>query len=271
MEKQEFNIIKSIGKGSYGDVYLTNNNTVVKLINSYDKQIMDEQMSILSNLRHPNIITILNYGIVGGSYFIEMKYGGKSLRHYLREYGKLPRDLCIDVINQIIDGLEYLHDNNVIHGDLKPDNITYDENTKVAQIIDFDLIEKGDIFNEKARKYNFEYVSLWYRAPELLLGCDDILGKEVDIWALGCLIYELFNGSILFRGDGTKIGQVFSIFQILGTPIEGTITKCQYYNINFPKWKPNKISNNILYKSIFQYDPSKRASLRQIKELLISI
>jgi cyclin-dependent kinase len=99
-------------------------------------------------------------------------------------------------------------------------------------------------FNLPIRTYTHEVVTLWYRAPEILLG-----GKHystgVDIWSIGCIFAEMVTQTPLIPGD-SEIDQLYKIFQLVGTPTEETwngISSFPFYKENFPVWKGNLISS----------------------------
>jgi dual specificity tyrosine-phosphorylation-regulated kinase 2/3/4 len=91
---------------------------------------------------------------------------------------------------QILETLEFLHQHRIIHCDLKPENILlkYNERTSV-KIIDF-----GSSCFEDKKIYNY-IQSRYYRAPEVILGCD--YGIEIDLWSFGCIVVELYSGIIV--------------------------------------------------------------------------
>jgi serine/threonine protein kinase len=116
-------------------------------------------------------------------------------------------------------------------------------------------------------------VTLWYRAPEILLGCVEY-STPVDIWSVGCILAELCLKKPFFQGD-YDIDQLFKIFKILGTPDKDSwpeITSMPHYKDTFPKWSakklqdvlPNLDTNGIdLLAKMLCYDPNKRITAKQ--------
>ncbi|XP_071399397.1 cyclin-dependent kinase 2 isoform X4 [Centroberyx affinis] len=115
-------------------------------------------------------------------------------------------------------------------------------------------------------------VTLWYRAPEILLGCK-YYSTAVDIWSLGCIFAEMITRRALFPGD-SEIDQLFRIFRTLGTPDEAAwpgVTSMPDYKPSFPKWARQDLSKVVplldedgreLLGQMLNYDPNKRLSAK---------
>jgi len=89
-----------------------------------------------------------------------------------------------------------------------------------------------------------EVVTMWYKAPELLLG-SQTYSTQVDIWSIGCIFAEMCSGKVLFRGD-SDIGMLYTIFQVLGTPSEEVwdgVTDLPNWRPIFPKWNGNYLAS----------------------------
>lgn len=109
---------------------------------------------------------------------------------------------------QLLKAVEYLHNNNVMHRDIKGANILMDTNGTL-KLGDFGLAKQYDQFR---KIYTNKVVTLWYRAPELLLGSYQY-NKSIDIWSVGCFLAELYIGKPLFPGD-IEARQIDLIFQL---------------------------------------------------------
>jgi cyclin-dependent kinase-like len=113
---------------------------------------------------------------------------------------------------QVFKAIEFCHRNSVIHRDIKPENLLINPKKKELKICDFGFAR---VLNSKANGLGLtDYVATrWYRAPELLLS--NHYGKEVDIWAAGCIMGEITDGDALFPGE-SEIDQLFCIQKIMG-------------------------------------------------------
>lgn len=135
-----------------------------------------------------------------------------------------------------------MHGEGIMHRDLKPDNILIRKD-KVLKVCDFGLART---FSLPISSLTHEVMTLWYRAPEILLD-QEKYSPEVDIWSAGHVIITMLKGDALFKGD-TEIDMLFSIFYALGTPTEEMwpgVTKLPFYNKEFPKWPPRSIKKKM--------------------------
>jgi serine/threonine protein kinase len=125
-------------------------------------------------------------------------------------------------------------------------------------------------------KMTHEIITLWYRPPEVLLGMENYTTK-VDSWSIGCIMAEMIIDKPLFPGD-CEIGQLFKIFQIMGTPNEKNwpgVSKLQDFKKSFPQWKQkqfNEIFPDLekdgldLLEKFLEMDPDKRITVREALE-----
>ena len=144
---------------------------------------------------------------------------------------QIPAIKCI--LFQILSGINYLHDNNIIHRDIKSANILLNNKGEI-KIGDFGL---GRIMSpHPTKRYTTRVVTLWYRAPELLLG-DTEYGTAIDMWSIGCVFSELLTGVPPFKAK-KEVGLVEKIFEKCGTPNETTwpgVTELHNFNLLNPK------------------------------------
>jgi serine/threonine protein kinase len=133
----------------------------------------------------------------------------------------------------MISGISFCHNKRILHRDLKPQNLLLDRHNNL-KLADFGLARA---FTVPLRQYTHEVVTLWYRAPEILLGCRDY-STPVDSWSLGCIFAEMVKLQPLFPGD-SEIDELFRIFRTCGTPTESTwpgVTKLENFKEEFPMW-----------------------------------
>jgi len=172
-------------------------------------------------------------------------------------------------MHQLLKGVCYCHTRRILHRDLKPQNLLIDTEG-VLKIADFGLARA---FGVPLRQYTHEVVTLWYRAPEILLGSRHY-ATAMDIWSVGCIFAELVTRKPFFAGD-SEIDQLFHIFRILGTPNEEMwpgVTSLTDFKQAFPLWHPQKLSNALrnlspdgvdLLQRMLIYNPADRISARE--------
>ncbi|CAJ0918080.1 unnamed protein product [Ranitomeya imitator] len=151
----------------------------------------------------------------------------------------IPLALVKSYMFQLLQGLAFCHSHRILHRDLKPQNLLINSDGAI-KLADFGLARA---FGVPVRTYTHEVVTLWYRAPEILLGCK-YYSTAVDIWSLGCIFAEMITRRALFPGD-SEIDQLFRIFRTLGTPDETTwpgVTAMPDYKSTFPKWARQEFS-----------------------------
>lgn len=113
---------------------------------------------------------------------------------------------------QILTGIDFLHSNRIVHRDLKPANILV-TSTGCIKVADFGLAR----IYQHSQKFTAVVVTLWYRAPEVLL--QSSYASPVDIWAVGCIFAELYSRKPLFCGQSEN-DQLFKIFDTIGSPLK---------------------------------------------------
>merc|ERR1712118_588436 len=120
------------------------------------------------------------------------------------------------IMCQLMFGIEYIHDNWILHRDIKTSNILYNNKGEV-KLCDFGLARN---YSNNPEKYTRNVITPNYRPPELFFGVEDY-STEVDMWSCGCVFAELLNKEPLFKGRG-ELEIVHKIFSIMGTPTEKT-------------------------------------------------
>ncbi|XP_063149121.1 cyclin-dependent kinase 3 [Candoia aspera] len=275
-----FQKVEKIGEGTYGVVYKARNKQTGQLV-ALKKIRLDSdtegvpstairEISLLKELKHPNIVRLLDVVHNQKKLYLVFEYLNQDLKKYMdsSRTGELPLSLVKSYLYQLLQGVSFCHSHRVIHRDLKPQNLLINEMGAI-KLADFGLARA---FGVPLRTYTHEVVTLWYRAPEILLGCK-YYSTAVDIWSIGCIFAEMVTRKALFPGD-SEIDQLFRIFRTLGTPTESLwpgVTNLPDYKGNFPKW-PRKdmkvIIPNLdrdgrdLLLQLLMYDPNKRISAK---------
>ncbi|XP_066469959.1 cyclin-dependent kinase 3 isoform X3 [Tiliqua scincoides] len=291
-----FQKVEKIGEGTYGVVYKARNKQTGQLVALKKIRLDSEtegvpstairEISLLKELKHPNIVRLLDVVHSQKKLYLVFEYLNQDLKKYMdsSRTGELPLSLIKSYLYQLLQGVSFCHSHRVIHRDLKPQNLLINE-VGAIKLADFGLARA---FGVPLRTYTHEagyrgnsfenccnkllVVTLWYRAPEILLGCK-YYSTAVDIWSIGCIFAEMVTRKAMFPGD-SEIDQLFRIFRTLGTPTESVwpgVTQLPDYKGNFPKW-PRKdmkvIIPNLdrdgqdLLAQLLLYDPNRRISAK---------
>lgn len=195
------------------------------------------EISILRELNHPNIVRLLDVVNCKKSLYLVFEYLNQDLKKLLdsnMDSSVLSDSLIKSYLWQLLQGIALCHTKRVLHRDLKPQNLLIDDDGNI-KLADLGLARSIGL---PIRAYTHEVVTIWYRAPEILLG-SCIYGPAVDIWAIGCIFAEMYTRKALFPGD-SEIDQIFRIFRTLGTPTEEVwpgVTKLPDFKVSFPQWK----------------------------------
>uniref|UniRef100_A0A804QAX2 Protein kinase domain-containing protein n=1 Tax=Zea mays TaxID=4577 RepID=A0A804QAX2_MAIZE len=163
----------------------------------------------------------------------------KFIRGYHASHEKIPAQTVKILMYQLCKGVSFVHGRGVLHRDLKPHNLLMDRKTMALKIADLGLSRAITV---PVKKYTHEILTLWYRAPEVLLGATHY-STPVDIWSVGCIFAELVTNQPLFPGD-SELQQLLHIFKLLGTPNEEMwpgVGKLPNWHV-YPQWKPTKLS-----------------------------
>ncbi|KAK9418704.1 putative Protein kinase byr2 [Seiridium unicorne] len=228
-----------IGQGSFGCVYLalhaiTGELLAVKQVeapspgansqNDSRKKSMIEalkrEISLLRDLRHPNIVQYLGCSSSQEHLNIFLEYvPGGSVQTMLNSYGALPEPLVRSFVRQILQGLSYLHNQEIIHRDIKGANILVD-NKGTIKISDFGIskkLEATNILGGAANNKNRPSLqgSVFWMAPEVVKQTS--YTRKADIWSLGCLVVEMMTGNHPFP-DCSQLQAIFKIGGGRATP-----------------------------------------------------
>ena len=171
--------------------------------------------------------------------FLIFEWVDMDLKSYIQKSpGPLPMASLKALLHQVLQGLKYCHSRGIIHRDIKPQNVLVKEDGTV-KLADFGLART---FMPPLREFTKEVITLWYRAPELLLGCREYT-FALDMWSVGVLFAEMLLRRTFLKGK-SEIDQLFRTFSIFGTPNETTwpgVTSLPHFSTNFPKWGPKPL------------------------------
>ena len=272
--------IDKLGEGTYGIVYKARDlqkNCLVAIkkirLENEDEGMPSTAMreiAILKELNHPSIVALKDvvYQPSEKKLSLIFEYLEFDLKKYLKSLTEpLKPEQIKHYMRQLLEGIIHCHNRRIIHRDLKPQNLLISPAENLLKIADFGLARA---FSVPIRTLTHEIETLWYRAPEVLLGQKEY-SLGVDIWAIGCIFAELHEQKTLFMGD-SEIDQIFRIFQFFGTPTEATwpgISQLPDFKPTFPKWKPANPADVLkkmkpdaidLFLKLVALDPAKRIS-----------
>lgn len=322
----KYELVGVMGKGTYGKVYKANKldamgsvikggSIAIKTFNpGNNKNRMSistlREISILREMNHPNVVNLIDVVIDTEKcdLALVMDFCEWTLEHirntHFSKKDPISERSRVAMMYQCLKGLEYMHENWVLHRDLKPQNILIvgdqaSPNYGALQLADLGLAR---VFREPLAALgdvDRTVVTLWYRAPELLLGAKHYT-TAVDVWSLGCIFAELFyahqTDKALFRGaqqDPNKkqkleVDQCKQIFKVLGMPNPSTwkevldlpwyedLTKAkELQNLQvvglatlLKKYENNANASGFsdLLAKMLELDPSKRISAKEALE-----
>ncbi|KIY02555.1 uncharacterized protein Z520_01020 [Fonsecaea multimorphosa CBS 102226] len=231
-----FKIIRGqlIGKGTYGRVYLGMNATTgeflaVKQVEVNQKAAgqdkdrikemvaaLDQEIDTMQHLEHPNIVQYLGCERKEFSISIYLEYiPGGSIGSCLRKHGKFEESVVRSLTRQTLEGLAYLHQEGILHRDLKADNILLDLDG-TCKISDFGISKKSDnIYGNDVT--NSMQGSVFWMAPEVVRSHGQGYSAKVDIWSLGCVVLEMFAGKRPWSRE-EAIGAIFKLGSLSQAP-----------------------------------------------------
>lgn len=277
-----FSKLNRIEEGTYGVVFRAKEKHTGEIV-ALKKVKMDREkegfpitslreISLLMTFKHPNIVDVKEI-VVGkklDSIFIVMEFVEHDLKDLMNEMKADTRFLTSEVkclMQQLLSGVAYLHENWIIHRDLKTSNLLY-SNQGILKIADFGMARE---YGSPLKPYTSLVVTLWYRAPEILLGAKTYT-SAIDIWSVGCIFAELLTKEPLLPGR-SELDQLDKIFKLLGTPNEsvwpGWTKLSATRKMHFTTQSANHLRQRIpfvteaccdLLQRMLCFDPAKRIS-----------
>ena len=228
---KDYKLFNVIGEGSFGQVFLTQkgndpNYLATKRLDFQQispdmKRFIDNEMSIMRILKHPNIIRLVDLLQSSNHYYIIIEYcNGGTLSDCIRKYGRpLPIEVVQYFMRQIVNGVKYIHSKRIIHRDLKSDNILLnyknlaDKNNMNLLSAEVKIIDLGLAKQLMPNEYTNTAVGSPLNMDPIILkkfikagGYEKLQGynEKADIWSLGAIFYEMLTGRPLFMADGIE-------------------------------------------------------------------
>ncbi|XP_053562591.1 cyclin-dependent kinase 18 [Bombina bombina] len=269
--------LDKLGEGTYATVFkgrskLTENLVALKEIRLEHEEgapcTAIREVSLLKKLKHANIVTLHDIIYTEHSLTLVFEYLDSDLKQYLDNCGNL---MCMHNVKifmfQLLRGLSYCHQMKILHRDLKPQNLLINEKGEL-KLADFGLARAKSV---PTKTYSNEVVTLWYRPPDVLLGSTEY-STPIDMWGVGCIMYEMATGRPMFPGSTVK-EELHLIFRLLGTATEetwpGISSNKEFKAYSFPQYRPQPLKSHIprldsegidLLSNLLLYEDKKRIS-----------
>lgn len=277
----QFQQLEKLGEGTYATVYKGRNRATGQLVALKEINLDSEEgtpstaireISLMKELKHENIMTLYDVIHTENKLNLVFEYMDKDLKRFMDSHGKkgaLEAKQVRAFMYQLLKGIMFCHDNRVLHRDLKPQNLLIN-NKGQLKLGDFGLARA---FGIPVNTFSNEVVTLWYRAPDVLLG-SRTYSTSIDIWSAGCILAEMFTGRPLFPGSSND-DQLQKIFKLMGTPNESTwpgISALPNYKSTLQIYAPQDLRVIIpqidpqafdLLMMLLQMRPENRISARQ--------
>ncbi|XP_041817115.1 serine/threonine-protein kinase MAK isoform X8 [Chelmon rostratus] len=274
-----YTTLKQLGDGTYGSVLMGRSNESGELVAikrmkrkfySWEECMNLREVKSLKKLNHANVVKLKEVIRENDHLYFVFEYMKENLYQLMKDRKKLfPESVIRNISFQILQGLSFIHKHGFFHRDMKPENLLC-MGPELVKIADFGLAREI-----RSKPPYTDYVSTrWYRAPEVLLR-SSTYSSPIDLWAVGCIMAELYTLRPLFPGN-SEVDEIFKICQVLGT-VKKTDWPEGYQlasamNFRFPQCVPTHLKTLIpnasneaitLMKDLLQWDPKKRPTAVQ--------
>jgi len=253
---QKYEKLEKIGEGTYGTVFKAKNKETQEIVALKRVRLDDDdegvpssalrEICLLKELKHANIVRLHDVLHSDRKLTLVFEHCDQDLKKYFDSLnGEIDPEVVKSFMFQLLRGLSYCHSRNVLHRDLKPQNLLINK-TGELKLADFGLARA---FGIPVRCYSAEVVTLWYRPPDVLFGAK-LYTTSIDMWSAGCIFAELANaGRPLFPGSDVD-DQLKRIFKLLGTPTEDIwpgMTQLPEFK-QFPLYNPSMALGQVVPK-----------------------
>ncbi|XP_018533116.1 serine/threonine-protein kinase MAK isoform X2 [Lates calcarifer] len=274
-----YTTLRQLGDGTYGSVLMGRSNESGELVAikrmkrkfySWEECMNLREVKSLKKLNHANVVKLKEVIRENDHLYFVFEYMKENLYQLMKDRKKLfPESVIRNISFQILQGLSFIHKHGFFHRDMKPENLLC-MGPELVKIADFGLAREI-----RSKPPYTDYVSTrWYRAPEVLLR-SSTYSSPIDLWAVGCIMAELYTLRPLFPGN-SEVDEIFKICQVLGT-----VKKMDWpegyqlasaMNFRFPQCVPTHLKTLIpnasndaiaLMKDLLQWDPKKRPTAVQ--------
>ncbi|KAF2154923.1 Pkinase-domain-containing protein [Myriangium duriaei CBS 260.36] len=276
-----FQQLEKLGEGTYATVFKGRNRQTGEFVALKEIHLDSEEgtpstaireISLMKELKHENVVNLHDVIHTENKLMLVFEYMDKDLKKYMDSRGTrgmLDPITIKSFMHQLLKGIAFCHENRVLHRDLKPQNLLINVKGQL-KLADFGLARA---FGIPVNTFSNEVVTLWYRAPDVLLG-SRTYNTSIDIWSAGCIMAEMYTGRPLFPGT-TNEDQLQKIFRLMGTPSERSwpgISQFPEYKSNFTVYHTQDIRNYLpqidpvglqLIGSMLQLRPEMRISAQQ--------
>ncbi|XP_074545700.1 serine/threonine-protein kinase MAK-like [Halichoeres trimaculatus] len=275
-----YTTLKQLGDGTYGSVLLCKCNETGELVAikrmkrkfySWDECLNLREVKSLRKLNHANVVKLKEVIRENDYLYFVFEYMKENLYQLMteREDKMFTENEIRNILFQVLSGLAFVHKHGYFHRDMKPENLLC-MGPELVKIADFGLAREI----RSQPPYTVYVSTRWYRAPEILLKSNSY-SSPIDIWAVGCIMAELYTLRPLFPGN-SEVEEIFKICQVLGTLKKSDWPEgydlATALNFRFPKCVPTSLrslipnaSNEamVLMKDMLQWDPERRPSAAQ--------